>query len=288
MIQHYSIQCRHCNYDFLFGVDDEAETIRQKIECPRCGMENERTLAEPAREEVRPPRAKGPARAPRPVDINLQRNIKLELGFFEEVTTFLSRQHRGLREYIPMDKHDPKTVIYFIFARVIAHCNAAHQLIAEGYNHEAILLVKDAYEALGLARYFTGADEKNRFFRLWVEGKEGGETITSFAMRKRPSDSEMTEETRQIVSKYADIFFGIPTYHAMTETYNRKTGEFDYSGAPGHRRLLVATSILNQLLISCLQELMICFAEHLNDAKTVSQIKDYILSLTNRYYMHTA
>jgi len=73
----------------------------------------------------------------------------------------------------------------------------------------------------------------------------------------------------------------------MTETYNR-SALVRPPGPPGHSKLLIATSILNQLLISCLQELMICFAEHLHDPRTVNRIKDYILRLTNRYYMHAA
>ncbi len=144
------------------------------------------------------------------------------------------------------------------------------------------------YAALGLARYFASVDEKNRFFRIWVEGKEIQETMTTFALRERLSESEMTDETRQIISKYTSLGFSIPSYRAMSETYNRSAGEFEYEGNPGHRRLLIGTSIFNQALICCLQELMICFAEHLHDAKTVNQIKEYILRLTNRYYMHTA
>ena len=290
MSQHYSVKCHHCHYTFFFTVeDDEKGAVRQRIECPRCGMENDRPLAETAsHEELAASPTKAPSRPRRAVDINVQRSIKIELDFFEEVTTFLTEQHKELREHISFKKQDPKSATYYIFARVIAHCNAAHRLIADGYNHEAIVLLKDAYEALGLARYFTGVDDKNRFFRVWVQGREIQETITSFALRRRPADSEMTDETRQIVSKYTSLAFGIPTYHAMTETYNRGTRRFDYKGSPGHRKLLIATSIFNQALISCLQELMICFAEYLSDAKTVSQIKDYILRLTNRYYMHTA
>ncbi|UCD56460.1 MAG: hypothetical protein JSV16_11565 [Candidatus Hydrogenedentota bacterium] len=290
MNQHYTIECQYCQYAFFFSEDDEKKgVVNQGVECPRCGMQSDRTLAKPfAREEVPASRSKSLARAPRRLDINLRKNIKLELDFFEEVTKFLAEQHKGLRGHISLKKNEPRTVIYFIFARVIAHCNAAHRLIEDGYNHEAIVLLKDAYEALGLARYFATVDEKNRFFRTWVEAREKQETMSSFALRDRPSDSEMTDETRQIVSKYMNLVFGIPTYHTMRETYNRTTREFDYKGVPGHRKLLIATSILNQVLISCLQELMICFAEHLQDAKTVNRIKDFILRLTNRYYMHTA
>jgi len=125
--------------------------------------------------------------------MNLQKIIKEELEFFDEVTTFLTEQHRGLRKHIALNKTETKTAIHFIFARVIAHWDAVHSLIEDGYNHEAIALLEDTYGALGLARYFASVGEKNRLFRIWVEGKDVQET-TTFALRERLSELEMTPE----------------------------------------------------------------------------------------------